>query len=163
MMSLHCNTKFKLMSLMGLIILFQVIGGSIGWMTSKQIDGWYQTLEKSPLTPPDYLFGVVWSFLYILLAIVIWVILEKPKTVEKTYILLVFGLHMILNWAWSFVFFLAHALLASALLLFVILITGIYLAVLIHKHYGLISLALTPYLFWLSFAGYLSFYILIYT
>jgi len=153
--------KNKILTLILSILVFQAIGGTIGWITSSNIDGWYQTLGKSDLTPPDYLFGVVWSILYLILSIVFWIVATKPPSKEKTFILRLFIGHMILNWAWSPVFFMAHALLASLVLITAVLTTAIWLASLIYKSYGGLSFSFIPYIAWLCFASYLCFAIFV--
>lgn len=151
--------KHKIVSLIAIIIIFQVIGGLIGWVTASGINGWYQGLAKSSLTPPDYIFGVVWTTLYALLAFSFWKIIISEDAPNKPLILKAFGGHMVLNWLWSPLFFIAQSMIASFVLIIVILITAILLARYIYSFKKVAALPFIPYIGWLSLACYLSFYI----
>ncbi len=120
--------KKAIPSLLGVIMAFQIAGAIVGFSTAPGVDGWYQGLQKSPLTPPDYLFGVVWSVLYLFLAIVFWRWVRRPASHEKSHILKLFVGHMVLNWAWSFIFFQLHAMVVAFIAILLILITALYLA-----------------------------------
>ena len=64
---------------------------------------WYKSLKKSPYTPPDYVFGVVWTFLYTLMAISLLLILQTTSFFSKP--VLLFMTQMLFNIAWSPLFF----------------------------------------------------------
>ena len=56
------------------ILTLILVGSVIGSLTKSSIDTWYQTLTRSPLTPPDYVFGIAWSILYAMIAVSGWLI-----------------------------------------------------------------------------------------
>lgn len=153
------RTKHGFLSFLPFAAFFQAVGGSIGWLTGQGVDGWYQTLRKSPLTPPDSVFGIVWSALYLLLAISFWLVWKSPHTPERRYLLILFAAHMLLNWLWSPLFFIAHATGASVLLIFAMIFTAAILAWLVWPIDKRASLIFAPYITWLIFAGHLSHYI----
>ena len=139
-----------------LVILFESVSYSIGMLTRPAGDGWYETLIKAPLTPPDWAFGVVWPLLYLCMAISVWLIWENRNKPLSRFALTFFAAHMILNWSWNFVFFEFQMILAAFLLLICIAgMVGILIPVFfrIHKAAGVL---LIPYLLWVSFAVYLS-------
>ena len=59
------------------IISLILIGSVLGNLTKSSVDTWYQALNRSPLTPPDYIFGVAWSILYAMIAVSGWLIWEE--------------------------------------------------------------------------------------
>ena len=121
------NKSLKL----SLCILVPLLVGSIsGYFTSTSITTWYVTLNKPSFNPPNYLFGPVWTTLYILMGISLFLVLNKAKDLEKSKIIFVFSIQLILNFLWSFLFFkfqqlglaLAEILLMWCSILFMIII-----------------------------------------
>ena len=118
---------------------------------------WYKYLKKSPYTPPDYVFGVVWTFLYTLMAISLLLVLQTTSFFSKP--VLLFMTQMLFNIAWSPLFFkykLIRLALVDLLLLVVVLLFTI------RAFYNIKPVAaylLLPYLAWLGLAGYLNTYI----
>ena len=116
-----------------------------GSLSSTQIDSWYLSLNKAPLNPPGYVFGIVWPILYLLMAIVGYL--------NSNQIFKLFMIQLFLNGIWSWLFFAWHLPLVA---LFDILLL-IAVNVLIFKKLDAGSkLMHVPYLIWLSFATYLN-------
>jgi benzodiazapine receptor len=139
-----------------LIILFTLI---ISFFSMDKIDSWYQNLNKSSLTPPGYVFGIAWTILYILMSISVWIIWNKEK--EITFPIQLYIIQLILNFAWSPLFFKYHLIYESQILL---LFTWMLVFIMIILFYSIDKTAgilLIPYLIWLSFALYLNNYILL--
>ena len=143
------------------IILFilaaEMLGASGSLVTSPAIAGWYKDLVKSPLNPPNWLFGPAWSILFALMGISAFLIYEKGlKNKKVREALNIFIAQFIFNIAWSFIFFGAKlpklALIEIVILWFLILLT-IVKFYRISKTAGLILL---PYLFWVTFATFLN-------
>lgn len=141
------------------ILLFVGVSYAIGVATSDSTQTWYLELNRSPLTPPGYVFGIVWTVLYTVMAISIWLVWRKRDVISFAPIAIIFALHMILNWAWSFVFFEFHFLALSFVWLLGVAILAISCAVLFYRVSKPAAYLLIPYLGWLGFASYLSFYI----
>jgi tryptophan-rich sensory protein len=116
-----------------------------------------QKLKQSILTPPGWVFGVVWPILYTMLGIYSWLLSEKRKTPEYNDLYHVAWLQMIINWTYMPVFFYLHLLVSAELVLILIVgFTGYMITKLwIMKAYKL-SLLIIPYFIWCSFATYLS-------
>lgn len=142
------------------IILFESIGMFLGLITKADISSWYQTLNRSQLTPPGYVFSIVWTLLYAVLAYTAWIIsINYTKKYKK--LIFLFSLQMLMNWAWTPIFFTFHLLYLSAawiIILTIINIILIYEAKNINKK---VTYALVPYVIWLLFASYLNLIILI--
>lgn len=89
------------------IAAFLCISYGIGVVTRANM-GWYDTLVKSSLTPPDVAFPIVWSCLYILLAICVATLFKDARSTQSYTLPALFSLYMLINWAWSFIFFMGH-------------------------------------------------------
>lgn len=149
------DTK-KYLPLILLIVLFEGVSAAIGINTAPNGDPWYEALAKSSLTPPDWVFGVVWPSLYLLMAVSVWLIWQSRSKTSAILALIVFAIHMLLNWSWNFIFFEFHMLFAAFCLIAVILA---FLSLLIVWFFSIrttAGLLLLPYLAWVSFATYLS-------
>lgn len=155
----NTRTRHPFVSFLVIAAFFQLMGGLMGWITTKGVDGWYQTLQRSPLNPPDAAFGIVWTILYFLLSVAFWLVWKKDDSPERTMVLRLFAGHMILNWLWSPVFFTAHAVLPAFALILVLIFTGAMLAWLIWPLDRKAAFVFLPYLGWLTLAGHLTHYI----
>lgn len=151
----------KINSFFKLIISISVteIAGIIGSIfTISSIPTWYATLEKPVLNPPNWIFGPVWTILYALMGIALFLIWKKGldrKGVKKS--LYVFGIHLVLNTLWSIVFFGLQSP-GLALLNIILLLGSIVLTmVLFYKISKAAMWLLVPYIIWVSFATYLNF------
>jgi tryptophan-rich sensory protein len=138
-------------------VLFTVGIGSLGGLfTMSEIQGWYAGLQKPSFNPPNWLFGPVWSMLYLLMGISFYLIWKQPVSTVRNVGLILFVIQFILNFFWSILFFNQH-MIAAALLEMVfmwifILLTMIWFAKLSRTAAWL----LLPYLCWVSFATVLT-------
>jgi len=123
---------------------------------------WYKNLKKSKLTPPGWVFGIVWPILYAsILAYYIVMILDK-RCINFCLPLIIFTIQMIFNLTWSYVFFLRQLPLQALIMnIIMIVLTSVtvYLTLIEGTSYYVIIL---PYLAWISFASYLNGYIVYY-
>jgi translocator protein len=139
------------------VVACLLLGGISGIATKSAIMGWYSTLIKPSFNPPNWIFGPAWTLLYILMGIafaLIWNAGTEKKEVKKA--MKLFGLQLILNLIWSFLFFTmqnpAIAFIDIVILLIVINSTIRHFAA-INKTAGYL---LIPYLLWVSFATLLN-------
>ncbi|MCB1203247.1 MAG: tryptophan-rich sensory protein [Verrucomicrobiae bacterium] len=139
------------------VLVVMVLGASGGFVTVKSIPGWYASLTKPPGTPPNTVFGPVWSVLYLMIGVSlarVWHFV--PGGTEKRRALIRFAIQLVLNLAWSPVFFGAH-LIAPALVVIVTLWVMILLTILAFKPLDRTAAwLLAPYLGWVSYATYLN-------
>lgn len=136
-----------------------VIGSCLGILTKSGVDSWYITLDRSPLTPPNYIFGIAWTILYAMIATSGWIIWRSNQFAELNSIKNLYIFQLILNWSWTPLFFTYHLKGISLLCLSAIIAL---VALIIFKSYKKIrnaGLILIPYLLWLLFAAHLNFYI----
>ncbi|MCX7833779.1 MAG: tryptophan-rich sensory protein [Ignavibacteria bacterium] len=142
------------------IAICEGVGIIAGIATSESVNTWYQSLNKPSFTPPNYIFAPVWSILYLLMGISLYLIWNEGlqrKNVKFTLYFFIF--HLLINGLWSFVFFKWHLIfLAFITLLFLwnmILISFI----LFYRINKLAAFLLLPYLIWVMYASFLNYFI----
>jgi tryptophan-rich sensory protein len=138
------------------VMCFQAVGYLMGKITRHDILSWYPTLHKSILTPPNLVFPITWSILYCMLALSgysLWQYRDKPKAKLA---LLFYGLQVLLNWAWTPLFFYCHWIGMSFFCIVAIITLTLTTMIVIRNTYKLSALMLMPYCIWLIFAGYLN-------
>lgn len=151
-MILHLN---KLVKLICWIVVFESIGFLLGLLTQANIYPWYEHLNKSSLTPPGFIFSLVWTLLYALLAVIAWILSNHNKVSSKK-VTVLFALQMLMNWAWTPLFFGLHWFMLSAVWLVSLTCLNVILIIEAKKTHKTIAWLLIPYLFWLVFASYLN-------
>jgi len=138
------------------IVGCMALGSASGLLSNSGPGPWYDALEKSSLTPPSWVFGVVWPTLYLLMAVAVWMIWRLPDSTARTNALWLFAAQFLINLSWSPMFFGAQLILPS---LIVIVVLFVVLALTIRRFHALETTAavlLLPYLAWTGFAGYLE-------
>ena len=124
-----------------------------GITTFKFKEPWYSTLVKPSFNPPDWVFGPVWTILYILMAIAIWNVWIKSKNINLVYL---YFIHLFFNTTWSVVFF-GFNQIELALINLIVLILFIVILFLKYKVISKLSAYLMiPYFLWCCFAFLLN-------
>jgi translocator protein len=147
-------TFSAIVSLAGFLVLCLAIGGVSGYATMGGIKVWYKTIRKPSFNPPNWLFGPVWTVLYIMMAVSAWLVWQTGGNIS--FALGLFTLQLALNFAWSFIFFRAQNI---GWALVDILALWLTIAATVAVFSGISSLAawlLLPYLAWVSFASLLN-------
>ncbi|MDD3284006.1 MAG: tryptophan-rich sensory protein [Patescibacteria group bacterium] len=138
-------------------ILVCLSAGFIGSLfTTPNIPTWYSTLQKPSFNPPNWLFAPVWTSLFILMGISLYLILQKENNKKAIFI---FTIQLILNIAWSFSFFALQNPLYGLINILILLIFIILTITNFYKLNRTSAYLLLPYLFWVSFATILNFYL----
>jgi translocator protein len=141
------------------ILITLAVGAIAGFATANSIGTWYATLNKPFFNPPNWLFGPVWTLLYILMGISLYLIWKLPASKNRNGALTFFFVQLLLNFLWSFIFFYFHAI-ALALFDIVILWVMILLTIILFSRLNrTASWLLVPYISWVSFATILNIYI----
>lgn len=139
------------------LLIPQLAGGLGSFFTASSVKDWYLTLEKPALNPPAWVFGPVWTMLFLLMGYALYLVWTDESGKRRTLAYLVFGIQMILNILWSIIFFGLHspggALFEMIFLWLAILATIIAFA----KISRTAAWLLAPYILWVSFAGYLNY------
>lgn len=148
------TAKSQFLTLFGFVAVSLGVGAVAGGITASAIPGWYAGLAKPPFNPPNGVFAPVWSALYVLMAVAAWRV--WLKTGLKSREMALYAVQLALNFAWSFIFFGAHAL-GAALIELVVLFVFILATMLTFWRKDRIAGALfLPYAAWVAFAGVLN-------
>ena len=129
-----------------LVIACSVIGSLANIFINS--DTWYVELLKSPLNPPSYVFGIVWPILYVLMAFVSF------RSADKIWKL--FIPQLIMNAAWSWMFFFMHAPLLALINISILIFLNQKILVILKNESRLLFWLYLPYVLWLSFAAFLN-------
>lgn len=134
------------------------VGGFAALLTRDAVASFGQTAVQGPLAPPDWLFPVVWTVLYLLMGAASYLVLVAPYPTEmRQRALLPYAVQLVLNFYWP-IFFFNMRLYLFAFVWLVFLWFFILLCILrFRKLSGAAALLLIPYLLWVTFAGYLNF------
>ncbi|MCJ7420460.1 TspO/MBR family protein [Sphingomicrobium astaxanthinifaciens] len=132
-----------------------VIGGSLSGVGFGP-DAWYAALEKPSFQPPAYLFGIVWPALYTMIALALATVLNEPRTPARDAAVGLWGIQLLLNFSWSYVFFGAHAIAFAKWHLAAILVVAALAAGRFWRIRPLAGWLMVPYLLWLIFAFMLN-------
>lgn len=133
------------------------IGGLGGLFTAQEIPNWYATLKKPSFNPPSYLFVPVWSLLYLLMGVSLYLILkERQSSIPKTQSIFSFSIQLILNFLWSFIFFKNHAIGLAFIEICALWLSIVWMMVAFYKINKVAMWLNLPYLFWVSFASILN-------
>lgn len=147
-------TRFRLNPVLVAVLLAIVVGGLGGAATD--IGPWYRALIKPSWQPPDWLFGPVWTTIYVLTAIAGVYAWRRGNAADRRRFALALALNLVLNVMWSVIFFTLKRP-DLALLEVVPLWLSIALLIVLVKRYSPLSAVLMlPYLLWVGFATYLN-------
>ena len=139
------------------VVICFAAAGVGGWLTANSVADWYQKIARPSWTPPDWLFGPVWSALYFMMAIAAWLVWRRGTLQRVRWPLGLFAAQLALNVAWSGIFFGLHSP-GWAFVEIVVLWTSI--AATIVAFWGrsaTAALLMLPYWAWTSFAAVLNF------
>lgn len=132
------------------------VGGLSAFLTRNSMES-FDNLTKPPLSPPGWLFPIVWSILFVLMGIASYLVLVSNKPARSKTALTVYGIQLAMNFFWSIIFFNFEMYLFAFFWLIALWILIIVTTVLfwrINKNAGYLML---PYLIWVTFAAYLNF------
>ncbi|HEX8177527.1 MAG TPA: TspO/MBR family protein [Pyrinomonadaceae bacterium] len=137
-------------------ICFSAAGiGSL--FTDPEIGGWYARIAKPSWTPPNWVFGPVWSVLYLMMAVAAWLVWKEKGFASAAAPLALFGVQLVFNALWSILFFGMHRI-GMALLDIVLLWSAILATVLSFWRVSPAAGALMiPYLLWVTYASALNY------
>ena len=126
-----------------------------GLVTISYKEPWYSQLVKSSLNPPDWIFAPVWTTLYLMMTLAIWLFwLSKKRDMNTIYI---YFIHIVFNTTWSIVFFGLHQILLALIVLMILIILIIILILKFKRVNYVSSYLMIPYLLWSCYALFLNF------
>lgn len=142
------NSKYTIFPL---VLAALILGGFASSNTS--MDVWYQSLSKSSLNPPGYVFGIVWPILYVLMGI------SAYRTFELTKRL--FCIQVIFNTGWSWLFFAFQMPVIALLNIWLLIFLNVVIVKIMYKADKFSGIIYIPYVLWLLFASYLNLFIVL--
>ncbi len=140
------------------LLLPLAVGGISGIFTVKAIPGWYAQLNKPWFNPPNWLFSPVWTSLYIMMGIALWLVWKSdaPQKLKQRAIYL-FAAQLVLNFFWSLIFFNLHQIgwaLVEIIAMWATILLTIFAFAKVNK---MAAWLLVPYISWVSFASILNY------
>ena len=132
-----------------------IISGLTGWISASHIAGWYQRLNQPFFCPPSWIFGPVWTTLYITIGVAGAQLWQKRK--KHPLLFLFFSMQLTFNFLWSFIFFIGESLSWALVDILVLWISLLCVMILSAREQKNIAWLLTPYFLWVSFAAILNY------
>jgi len=145
-----------------LAMVLSFLPGLLGLMFAPVSSGqnvWYSTLNISALTPAGWIFSIVWTVLYFLIGWALFFVMQQKHTSnhhDKAGAYVSFGINIVLNLLWSFVFFGMHLPEAALIVLTALIITAIFMSRAFYRIDKRAFWLVVPYILWLMFAFYLN-------
>lgn len=149
------NNTFKLI----IAIVVSELAGIIGSVfTVSSIPTWYAGLAKPELSPPNWIFGPVWTTLYFLMGVAAFLVWKKGLDRRDVKIaLIIFGGQLLLNTLWSIIFFGLHNPFWALVDIIALWLAIIFAIMAFYKISRPAAYLLLPYILWVSFAMYLNY------
>jgi len=139
------------------LILCIVVSMSAGWIGSRFMPGeWYASLAKPSWNPPGYLFGPVWTALYILMGLAAWLVWREVGLSGGRAALGLFVFQLALNALWSYLFFGIHQPGLAFIEIVVLWLAILATTITFWRITATAGVLLLPYLFWVGFASVLN-------
>ena len=139
------------------IVAVFVAAGIGSLFTNRSVTNWYAGLKKPPFTPPNWLFGPVWTILYILMAISVYLVWRQGLGTEEVLLaFILFWIQLMFNALWSVVFFGMRSIAGGViviLILWMLIVATIVTSFMVNLWAGIL---LIPYIIWVSLASYLN-------
>jgi tryptophan-rich sensory protein len=142
--------------LIGLVALCLAVGWLGGLVTEPSVRTWYPTLVKPAWTPPDALFPIVWTLLYIVMGIAAWLAWRAPAESGRAPAMIAFAAQLVFNFLWSWLFFGLRNPLLGLIDILALLAAIIVTILLFRRRSGWAALLMLPYLLWVGFATALN-------
>ncbi len=135
------------------LVLIYVVGSGL-WVNTG--DGWYRGLNQPSWQPPDFIFGIIWPYNFIVLGYAAVIVSNRLSTALVTTYLTVFAISVACALTWAYQFYRPHNLEAASTALTCVALLTIPLVVIASRASWPLALALLPYQLWVSIASYLS-------
>lgn len=140
------------------VLIPLVVGGVSGFFTATGVDGWYSSINKPSWNPPNWIFGPVWTTLYVMMGVALYIVWKSAASATaRRNAFILFGMQLLLNFFWSVVFFRLQSpgwALIEIIFLWIAILATIFSFATINK---VAAWLLVPYISWVSFAMILNF------
>lgn len=139
---------------LGIALVIIYAGGANYW---NRDSGWYQALQQPSWQPPDFIFGLIWPYNFIVLGIAIYTVASRAHPAIVTALIALFGLSVLFALRWSYLFYSTHELAPAALALLLTAILTIPILGMTFTYSIKAGIALIPYQIWIFTAAALAF------
>lgn len=147
--------KINWFQLIVIVVVTELIG-MLAALFSGSMGQNYLALTKPPLSPPGWLFGVVWPVLYLLMGIAAYLIYQEPQTPCREKAIVLYWIQLFINFLWPIVFFGFERYWISVIVIIILDALVLITAILFYKIRKPAGYLLLPYLIWLLYATYLN-------
>ena len=144
----------SLASVTGIALVIIYAAGSGFWVSNSP--GWYSSLNRPPWQPPDFVFGVIWPYNFIVLGIVSFQVAQRMSRTTTLLWLIFFALSIVTALLWAYHFYVPHNLYFAALALASTALLTLPLLYIAYKTSWVLGVLLTPYQLWVSIATTLA-------
>ena len=145
----------SLLSVIGVVILFVYVIGSGLWVNTG--DNWYRSLNQPPWQPPDFIFGLIWPYNFVILRFASVAVANKLSTTNAVIYLSIFALSVAAALTWAYQFYRPHNLYAASIALAVVALLTLPMLYFIYQASVPLFFATTVYQVWVITATYLSY------
>ena len=145
----------SLLSVIAVVIVFVYVIGSGLWVNTG--DNWYRSLNQPPWQPPDFIFGLIWPYNFVILGFASVAVANKLSTANAIVYLSIFALSVVFALTWAYQFYRPHNLFAASIALALVAILTLPMLFFIYQASLGVFLATIPYQLWVITAAYLSY------
>ena len=145
----------SLLSVIGVVIVFVYVIGSGLWVNTG--DNWYRSLNQPPWQPPDFIFGLIWPYNFVILGFASVAVANKLSTANAIVYLSIFALSVTAALTWAYQFYRPHNLYAASIALALVALLTLPMLYFIYQASVPLFFAATIYQVWVMTATYLSY------
>jgi benzodiazapine receptor len=132
------------------------LGAVAGMFTAKAIPDWYASLNQPSFNPPNWIFGPVWTLLYILMGVSLYLVWSTAPGIQRDIAMAVFLFQLLLNFGWSFLFFYYQRIGLALAEIILMWISILVMLILFYRVKPIAAWINVPYILWVSFATILN-------
>jgi tryptophan-rich sensory protein len=145
----------SILSVAGVGIVFVYVIGSSLWVNTR--DNWYRSLNQPSLQPPDFIFGIIWPYNFVILGFASVYVANRLSTTNALIYLSIFALSVACALTWAYQFYKPHNLVAASIALCLVALLTLPMLYFIYQASLPLFLATIPYQLWVITASYISF------
>ena len=145
----------SILSVAGVAIVFVYVIGSSLWVNTR--DNWYRSLNQPSLQPPDFIFGIIWPYNFVILGFASVYVANRLSTTNALVYLSIFALSVACALTWAYQFYKPHNLVAASIALCLVALLTLPMLYFIYQASLPLFLATIPYQLWVITASYISF------
>ena len=145
----------SILSVAGVGIVFVYVIGSSLWVNTR--DNWYRSLNEPSWKPPDFIFGIIWPYNFVILGFASVYVANRLSTINALVYLSIFALSVACALTWAYQFYKPHNLVAASIALCLVALLTLPMLYFIYQASLPLFLATIPYQLWVITASYISF------